>query len=110
MSDSFIAATAGLCSAGLLELLRHLLARNQKAAEKAVDDVVAFRHDLLVRIDSLQEENTGLVKERDEWQRQYYEERELRLKTEWQLNTVGWIAQEPQGKEPIEHDEKQEDE
>jgi hypothetical protein len=94
MSDSIIAALVGLCCAATLEMLRHLLARGQKTAEKSVDDATAFRHDLLTRIEALGNENMALAKERDEWQDKYYAEREQRVKAEWQLQTLTWMAQE----------------
>ena len=94
MQDSIIAALVGLGSAGALEVLRHLLARSQKVAEKSVDDATAFRHDLLTRIESLEKDKAALIKERDEWQDKYYAEREQRVKADWQLETLGWIAQE----------------
>ena len=90
MPDSITAALVGLCSTAFLELLRHMLARSQKT----VDDATAFRHDLLSRIDALEEGNTSLIRERDEWQSKYYTEREQRVKAEWQLEALGWIAQE----------------
>jgi hypothetical protein len=94
MPDSIIAALVGLCCAGTLEVLRHLLARGQKSVEKAVDDATAFRQDLLARIEALEKDTAALVKERDEWQDKYYKEREGRAKAEWQLESLGWIAQE----------------
>ena len=94
MSDSIIAALVGLGCAGTLEVVRHLLARGQKIAEKSVDDATAFRHDLLTRIESLADDNAVVAKERDDWQEKYYAEREQRIKAEWQLETLSWIAQE----------------
>jgi hypothetical protein len=94
MSDSIIAALVGLCCAGTLEVVRHILARGQKIAEKSVDDATAFRHDLLTRIESLGDDNTALAKERDDWQQKYYAEREERVKAEWQLQALTWVSQE----------------
>ncbi len=94
MSDSIIAALVGLCCAGTLEVVRHVLARGQKMAEKSVDDATAFRHDLLMRIEALGDDNMVLSKERDEWQQKYYAEREGRIKAEWQLQALTGITQE----------------
>jgi hypothetical protein len=105
MPDSIIAALAGLCSAGFLEVLRYLLARSQKVAERSIDDATAFRHDLLARIDTLEEENGCLVKDRGEWQHKYYLEREERVKAQWQLQTMSWIAQELESKKQNTQDE-----
>ncbi|MDQ3812763.1 MAG: hypothetical protein M3347_02285 [Armatimonadota bacterium] len=100
MPDSILAALAGLCSAGVLEVLRHVLARGQKIAEKSVDDATAFRHDLLARISALEEDQAALAKERDEWRDKYYAEREQRVRAEWQLETLEWIAQEHDPEHP----------
>ena len=85
MPDWMLAAGAGLASAAALEVLRHVLARVQKATEKQMDDATSFRHDLLGRIAALEEDVAQSNKERNEWMDRYYVERELRTKAQWQL-------------------------
>lgn len=87
MPDWMFAAIAGLGSAAMLELLRHVLARVQKVTEKQMDDATSFRHDLLARINALEEDVTQSHKERNEWMDRYYAERELRVKAQWQLES-----------------------
>ena len=79
MPESFVAALAGLCSAAVLEVLRHLLRHSQKTTSKSMDDATAFRHDLLARIVLLEQERNLLEQESDEWQEQYYQEREKHI-------------------------------
>ena len=86
MHESFLAALVGLGSASALEMLRHLLRHSQKAASKSVDDATAFRHDLLARIASLEHERARVEQERDEWQEQYYREREKLIQGQYQLD------------------------
>ena len=85
MPDWMLAGVTGLGSAVALELLRHVLARVQKVTEKQMDDATSFRHDLLARIAVLETDATQSTSERNEWMDRYYTERELRIKTEWQL-------------------------
>lgn len=91
MPEYFLAALAGACSAGALEVLRHLLAHSQQAASKSVDDAIAFRQDLLARIEGLEQELTRLTQERDEWQERFYREREARI----QPQVSSWHTQQP---------------
>ena len=85
--DWMLAAVAGLGSAVVLEVVRHVLARVQKTTEKHMDDATSFRHDLLTRIASLEEDIAEVCQQRNQWQERYYAERELRSKAQWQLES-----------------------
>ena len=83
--DWMLAAVAGLGSAVVLEIVRHVLARVQKTTEKHMDDVTSFRHDLLARIAALESGIARISQQRNQWQERYYAERELRVKAQWSL-------------------------
>ena len=85
--DWMLAAVAGLGSAVVLEIVRHVLARAQKTTEKHMDDATSFRHDLLARIVALESDLTHVCQQRNQWQERYYAERELRAKAQWQLES-----------------------
>ena len=95
MSDLMLATVAGLASAAVLEVLRHLLGRMQKMTEKRIDDATSFRHDLLARITALENDLVQITKQGDNWQERYYAERELRLKAQWQLENRGQLLEMP---------------
>ena len=85
--DWMLAAVAGLGSALVLEIVRHVLARVQKTTEKHMDDATSFRHDLLARIAALESDITQINQQCNQWQERYYAERELRIKAQWKLES-----------------------
>ena len=85
--DWMLAAVAGLGSALVLEIVRHVLARVQKTTEKHMDDATSFRHDLLARISALESDIAKISQQRNQWQERYYAERELRTKAQWKLES-----------------------
>ena len=87
MSDNIILALVGLISGIGLEFTRQLMAKGQTKEVKTVDDITAFRKELL-------EENHRIREDRDHWQKEYYMEREARQKAEWQLEALEWIKSE----------------
>ena len=64
-TDWLLAAAAGLGSAVVLELVRHVLARAQKTTEKHMDDATSFRHDLLARIVALESDLAQVCQQRN---------------------------------------------
>ena len=85
--DWMLAAVAGLGSALVLEIVRHVLARVQRTTEKHMDDATSFRHDLLARISALESDIAKISQQRNQWQERYYAERELRAKAQWLLES-----------------------
>lgn len=87
MSENIIVGIfAGLFGIAL-EATRQWMARSNTQEEKVTDDVSAFRKELIY-------ERHKLHKERDEWQAKYYDERDARLKAEWQLEALEWIKED----------------
>jgi hypothetical protein len=70
-----------------LEATRQYMTRGNSREEKATDDASAFRKELL-------DETHKLRQERDQWQNKYYDERDARLKAEWQLEALEWIRED----------------
>lgn len=104
MSDNVILAIIGLLSGIGLEFVRQLMSKRNTQQVKSVDDITSFRKELL-------EENHKLREDRDEWQKNFYKEREARQRAEWQLEALEWIRSEnPTTPQPPRFGENEEEE